>query len=99
MIGAVKSDDLSFAISEGFGKKGIEQRNSFEVKEKDKGKSFEILHCGGTISWEKDNKEKPRVHAHIMLAENDGNGNAFGGHLLKGTISIVGEIIIEVLST
>jgi len=33
-----------------------------------------------------------------MLAENDGKGSAFGGHLIRAEVSIVAEIIIDVLS-
>jgi len=51
MIGAVKADNLQFAISEGFGKPGFEQvKNAYHEEEKNKGKSFEVLNCQGTIS-------------------------------------------------
>jgi len=114
MIGAVKAKGLEFAISESFssssGQKHSISKRIEEIEKKDKKEwtaeeielektSFEILFCWGTISWEKENRGKPKVHAHIMMAENSGHGNSFGGHLVRGTISIVGEIIIDVMST
>ncbi len=51
---------------------------------------MEITSLIGNISI-KD--EKPFVHAHINLA--NAKGNAFGGHLLEGTIVFAAEFIIQ----
>jgi uncharacterized protein len=51
---------------------------------------LEITNLTGNISI-KDCK--PFVHAHITLANK--NGNAFGGHLAPGTIVFACEVIIE----
>ena len=56
----------------------------------EKNVEMEILKCSGNISI---NDGKPMVHAHIILA--DENGNAFGGHLAKGTIVFACEFIIQ----
>ncbi len=53
----------------------------------------EILNLTGNISI-KDNK--PFVHAHITLA--DENGNVFGGHLAPGTVTFACEYVINVFS-
>ncbi|MCC3144828.1 DNA-binding protein [Halanaerobium sp. Z-7514] len=54
---------------------------------------FEILNLNGNISL-KDGE--PMVHAHIILA--DQNGNSFGGHLEEGTKVFASEIQIEEFS-
>lgn len=73
----------------------------------------ELLFCYGTIAWDSKDVNSPKVHGHIVFADNDSwdsekkvwrNGNeeyvAFGGHLNKGTkVSITAEIIVEVLSS
>ncbi|MBF0446127.1 MAG: DNA-binding protein [Magnetococcales bacterium] len=51
---------------------------------------LEILNLTGNISL-KDGK--PFVHAHVTLADND--GNAFGGHLIPGTVIFACEAIIQ----
>lgn len=53
---------------------------------------FEILSLNGNVSI-KDGQ--PMVHAHIMLA--DDNGDAFGGHLAEGTKVFASEIEIQEL--
>ena len=51
---------------------------------------MEILSCIGNISL---NEGKPMVHAHITLA--DSQGNAFGGHLADGTTIFACEFILN----
>ena len=53
-------------------------------------KDLEITNLTGNISL-RDNK--PMVHAHITLADED--GHAFGGHLAQGTIVFACEFIIQ----
>ena len=53
-------------------------------------KDLEITNLTGNISL-RDNK--PMVHAHITLADED--GRAFGGHLAQGTIVFACEFIIQ----
>ncbi len=55
-------------------------------------KNLEITNLTGNVSL-KDGK--PIVHAHITLS--DDKGNAFGGHLAKGTIIFACEFIIQAL--
>ncbi|ABY95619.1 MULTISPECIES: PPC domain-containing DNA-binding protein [Thermoanaerobacter] len=54
-----------------------------------KDEHMEILNAIGNISV-KDGK--PFAHVHITLA--DKNGNAFGGHLMEGTIIFAAEFVI-----
>lgn len=54
-----------------------------------KDEHMEILNATGNISV-KDGK--PFAHVHITLA--DKNGNAFGGHLMEGTIIFAAEFVI-----
>ncbi len=56
-------------------------------------RNLEITNLCGNISL-RDNK--PMVHAHITLADKD--GNAFGGHLVQGTIVFACEFIIHILA-
>jgi len=53
-------------------------------------RDLEITNLSGNISL-RDNK--PMVHAHITLSDKD--GNAFGGHLVQGTIVFACEFIIQ----
>ncbi|ADH60102.1 protein of unknown function DUF296 [Thermoanaerobacter mathranii subsp. mathranii str. A3] len=55
-----------------------------------KDEHMEILNATGNISV-KDGK--PFAHVHITLA--DKNGNAFGGHLMEGTIIFAAEFVIS----
>ncbi len=55
-------------------------------------KPLEIVGCTGNISLLND---EPMVHAHIVLA--DENGNTFGGHLAEGTTVFASEAIIQKL--
>ncbi|ADD01566.1 protein of unknown function DUF296 [Thermoanaerobacter italicus Ab9] len=55
-----------------------------------KDEHMEILNATGNISV-KDGK--PFAHVHITLA--DKNGNAFGGHLMEGTIVFAAEFVIS----
>ena len=45
----------------------------------------------------KDTYNKPKAHAHISFS--DHTGYAFGGHLVRAKIAIVGEVIVDVLTT
>ena len=56
-------------------------------------KELEILSLCGNVSLFDD---KPMVHAHITLA--DAQGQAFGGHLMAGTRVFSCEIFIQELS-
>ena len=53
-------------------------------------KNLEITNLIGNISL-RDNK--PMVHAHITLVDQD--GNTLGGHLAKGTIVFACEFILQ----
>lgn len=53
-------------------------------------KALEILNLTGNISLK---EESPMVHAHVTLADVD--GNAYGGHLASGTVVFACEYIIE----
>lgn len=56
-------------------------------------KKLEIVSCLGNISL-KD--EKPFVHAHITLA--DWQGQCYGGHLMPGTVIFAAEYYIKELT-
>lgn len=56
-------------------------------------KSLEIVSLQGNITLLNNS---PFVHAHISLGETDGSYNIIGGHLVEATISLVGEIFVEV---
>ena len=51
---------------------------------------MEILSLIGNISLKDD---KPFVHAHITLADQE--GRAWGGHLAEGTKVFAGEFVIQ----
>ena len=53
-------------------------------------KRMEITNLTGNISIKED---KPMMHAHVTLADKD--GNCYGGHLASGTIIFACEIIIR----
>ena len=53
-------------------------------------KKMEITNMTGNVSM-KD--EKPMVHAHVTLA--DKNGDCYGGHLAAGTVIYACELIIQ----
>jgi predicted DNA-binding protein with PD1-like motif len=69
---------------------GYYNQKSREYQFIEKNEELEILKCSGNISV---NDGKPMVHAHIILANE--KGNAFGGHLAKGTIVFAGEFLIQ----
>ncbi len=52
----------------------------------------EVLNLNGNISLKED---RPIVHAHILLAKQD--GTVIGGHLMAGTKIFVSEIFIQEL--
>ena len=108
LIGSVWANSVKYAISEAFGDVRNVPREfsnpsvytSFGDGENSReNKKLEILCCSGTISWE--NPNKPKAHGHIIFADSDAErkGNAFGGHLLEAKVSIVAEIIVDVLTT
>ncbi len=70
---------------------GYFNQSSMEYEIHEFNKPMEILHCMGNISLSQE--EKPTLHAHIVLGDN--GGNAFGGHLEKGTEVFVAETIIQ----
>jgi len=53
---------------------------------------LEITKLMGNVSLKEG---KPLVHAHITLADN--TGNAYGGHLVPGTVVFACEFILEAL--
>ena len=80
-LGAVSQAALAY-----YDQKGKEYRPiKFE-------KHLEILNCTGNVSL-KDGK--PFVHVHATFS--DEKGNAFGGHLMPGTIVFACEVTIEEL--
>ena len=52
--------------------------------------SFELLSLNGDISWEGD---EPVIHLHAVLGLEDGSFK--GGHLMRATIGVTGEIFIN----
>ncbi len=80
-LGAVKKARLGFYDQE-----------AQEYQFHDIDKHLEITNLIGNVSV-KDGQ--PIVHAHITLADED--GNAYGGHLVPGTIVFACEIIIQSL--
>jgi hypothetical protein len=99
---AKKARALSDKKRDLINKKELTEEEKYILKEElplsdqKKRKKLEVLFGYGTISWTKDNKAK--AHAHISFAES-GKGNAFGGHLLHAEVSIVAEVILDVLTT
>jgi predicted DNA-binding protein with PD1-like motif len=82
----------------------VHKKETLTEEELKKRKKLEILFCWGTISWEQSNKsdkkyDKAKAHAHITFAESNKKGNAFGGHLIEAKVSIVAEIIVDVMTT
>lgn len=78
-LGAVQKAKIGFYDQQ------ARQYNFFEID-----KSLEITKLTGNISLRDG---KPMVHAHITLA--DSQGNAYGGHLAGGTIVFACEFIIN----
>ena len=94
----VKENDIKLASITGLGAVsrvvfGYYDQKDWEYNFIEKEGQFEILALNGNVSI-KDGE--PMVHAHIMLA--DDNGNAFGGHLAEGTEVFASEIEIQELS-
>ncbi|MFH1452753.1 MAG: PPC domain-containing DNA-binding protein [Armatimonadota bacterium] len=79
IIGAVQKGSFGFFSRE------EKKYETVEVNEQ-----CEILHCTGNISLRDGS---PFIHAHITLS--DKTGKAFGGHLVKGCVVFVGEVIIQ----
>ena len=83
----------------------VQKGETLTKEEIDQRKKLEVLFCWGTISWKERDKEvsnkfnEAKAHAHITFAENRKKGNAFGGHLIEATVSIVAEIIVDVTTT
>ena len=72
-------------------KMGYFNQSSKEYEIHEFNEPMEILHCMGNISLSQDGK--PTLHAHIVLGDKE--GNAYGGHLEKGTKVFVAETIIQ----
>ena len=93
----VKDNEIELATISGLGAVskvvyGYYDQQDWEYNFIKKKGQFEILSLNGNVSI-KDGE--PMVHAHIMLA--DDNGNAFGGHLAEGTTVFASEIEIQEL--
>jgi hypothetical protein len=69
---------------------GFYDQSNWEYRYFDIDKPLEITKLVGNVSL-KDGS--PIVHAHITLA--DADGNAFGGHLAPGTVVFACEFIIH----
>jgi len=88
-----------------FGLPATEAKQGLTAHETANRKKLEVLFCWGTVSWEFTGKasdgtalfNQPKAHAHIMFS--DSKGVAFGGHLVRAKIAIVGEVILDVLTT
>lgn len=94
----VKENDIHLATISGLGAVskivfGYYDQKDWEYNFLEKEGQFEILSLNGNVSI-KDGE--PMVHAHIMLADEE--GNAFGGHLGEGTVVFASEIEIQELS-
>lgn len=93
----VKENEIKLATISGLGAVsevvfGYYDQKEWEYNFIEKKGQFEILSLNANVSI-KDGE--PMVHAHIMLA--DDNGNAFGGHLAEGTKVFASEIEIQEL--
>lgn len=64
------------------------KKKAFDPKEF---KDMELASMNGTIAWQ---KEKVSIHAHGVVT--DKNFNAFGGHILEGTVG-TGSLEIMIL--
>ncbi|MFH1684542.1 MAG: PPC domain-containing DNA-binding protein [Candidatus Margulisiibacteriota bacterium] len=80
VVGAVKNANLGYYDQEKQQYAGRVELN----------KKLEIASCSGNISL-KDGEIM--VHAHIVLA--DGEGKAFGGHLMPGTTIFAAEFHVQ----
>ena len=56
------------------------------------GGDYELLSASGNVTW-LDNK--PFAHIHVTLG--DTNYQVYGGHLMKGTVAVVGELMVTPL--
>lgn len=66
----------------------------FDIKRKDYeripiGEQVEVLSLVGNVSLE---KEKPKIHAHVVVAKRD--GTAHGGHLLEAYVRPTLEVML-----
>ncbi len=69
---------------------GYYHQQSREYRYLELEEALEITNLVGNVSLRDGN---PMVHAHVTLA--DGQGRAYGGHLMPGTILFAGEFILE----
>lgn len=69
---------------------GYFDTKSNKYKEIDLKGTFELLSLKGDISWEGD---EPFIHLHAVLGLED--GSVKGGHLMRATIAVTGEIFIH----
>lgn len=81
IIGAVKRASFSFYN---------QKLKKYEKMDMDK--PLEVVSCTGNIS---KIGEKTIIHSHIVLTDDE--GNAYGGHLVSGTIVFAGEIYLQEL--
>ncbi|MFO7814273.1 MAG: DNA-binding protein [Halanaerobiales bacterium] len=81
VIGAVQNAKIGFYNQD---------KSKYEYKKFEK--EMEIVSCIGNISLLKG---KPFIHAHIVLADED--GSCYGGHLAEGTQVFASEFFIQPL--
>ncbi|MBS3810723.1 MAG: DNA-binding protein [Halanaerobiales bacterium] len=67
-------------------------QDKFEYKYKEFDQALEIVSCIGNISILEG---KPFIHAHIILADRE--GNCYGGHLAEGSKVFAAEFVIQTL--
>lgn len=73
-------------------KVGYYNQDSFEYEYQEFNREMEIVSCIGNISILEG---KPFIHAHIVLADED--GSCYGGHLAEGTKVFASEFYIQTL--
>jgi len=69
---------------------GYYDQDEFEYKYKEFDQALEIVSCIGNISILEG---KPFIHAHIILADKE--GNCYGGHLAEGSKVFAAEFVIQ----
>ncbi len=82
VIGAVSSYTVGYYNQEA--------KKYQDIKSSEKETGYEIASCSGNVSV-KDNN--PFVHLHAVYT--DSQGNAFGGHVMKGTKIFAAEFVIS----
>ena len=69
------------------------KQHKYIDKQLDKG-DVELLSASGNITWL---KQAPFAHIHVTLGDTD--YQVWGGHLIKGTVAVVGELMVTPLHT